>query len=459
MYVRAHLFSFAALLLGLFVSLSAAQDDTNEALIEMVVEFLSEEDNDIRSLAFDQIRTEAPGQAATKTFAGKLSDLPDEAKVGLLSALADRGDVAAKEAVIQTLEASQNEAVTTAAIKALGKLGDASDCPKLISLLADDDMHAAARESLVQLQGDSVSSAIVRGIDRSKTPNKVALIEVLTIRRALDAIPKLLKLAVGDNSDVRTTAMNALGQLAGPEHISGMAKSFLMATSESERANAEKNIMFVCNRIEPKDKQADPLLRTMKSLSRWNRTKLLPALGRIGGKPALDEIERAIRSRIPTLHSAGIRAISNWPNASVADRLIAIAKNNPRSSNRRIARMALTRIAPLPDGRTDAQKLELLKKSLKLAESDAERSYAIKRAAAIRLPATLRFVLPYVDQPKFAEQACLTVVELAHHRQLRDDNKAEFHAALDKVIATSKDSVVVDRAHRYKNGQTWVRPK
>jgi hypothetical protein len=51
-----------------------------------------------------------------------------------------------------------------------------------------------------------------------------------------------------------------------------------------------------------------------------------------------------------------------------------------------------------------------------------------------------------------------SVVELAHHRNLRQPNKAEFDKALDKVIATSKDAVVVERANRYKRNQTWARP-
>ena len=67
-------------------------------------------------------------------------------------------------------------------------------------------------------------------------------------------------------------------------------------------------------------------------------------------------------------------------------------------------------------------------------------------------------MLPYVDQSQFAKVACETIVELAHHREIRDPNKAEFDKALDKVIATSKDAVVIDRANRYKRGETWSKP-
>ncbi len=55
--------------------------------------------------------------------------------------------------------------------------------------------------------------------------------------------------------------------------------------------------------------------------------------------------------------------------------------------------------------------------------------------------------------------ACETIVELAHHRELREPNKSEFDPALDKVIKLSNDPVVVDRANRYKRGETWARPK
>jgi hypothetical protein len=113
----------------------------------------------------------------------------------------------------------------------------------------------------------------------------------------------------------------------------------------------------------------------------------------------------------------------------------------------------------LSDGRADREKLDLLRQAMDMSTRDAERNLALRRASAIRIPETLRFVLPYVDRPPYAKQACETVVELAHHRGLRDNNKAEFHAALDKVIAACKDPVVIDRANRYKKGQTWVRPK
>jgi hypothetical protein len=96
---------------------------------------------------------------------------------------------------------------------------------------------------------------------------------------------------------------------------------------------------------------------------------------------------------------------------------------------------------------------------MKLCTRDEERGRLLERASAIRTVEALRYVLPYVDQPALAESACLSVVELAHHQKLRDGNKDEFLKALDKVLATTKNEEVIDRANRYKIGKTWERKK
>jgi hypothetical protein len=86
---------------------------------------------------------------------------------------------------------------------------------------------------------------------------------------------------------------------------------------------------------------------------------------------------------------------------------------------------------------------------MQLSKTDDQRLWVIQRAEAVRAVETLRFVAPYMDEPALAERACRSVVELAHHKELRDPNRQEFAAALQKVLATSKDALVLERAKRY----------
>jgi hypothetical protein len=103
--------------------------------------------------------------------------------------------------------------------------------------------------------------------------------------------------------------------------------------------------------------------------------------------------------------------------------------------------------------------LDLVKRTMALCTTDAERARLLERVNAIRTVETFRFVVPYLDQPALAPAACKSVVELAHHRSLRDAHKAEFMAALDRVIATTQDAELVERAGRYKEGKTWERKR
>ena len=441
-------------------SLAHAQEGDDE-LVGFVVGLLADKDKDIRALGFEQVRSAAKGDAATKKFAEQLATISADAQVGLLSALADRGDAAARPYVVALLDKSDDDSVRVAAIKALGPLGSPEDAERLIKLMSEPaaELQSSARKSLTDLRGDAVSSVIANAAKVGATDNRVALIKVLAARRAFDTVPALLEFALDTDVSVRKAAMKVLSELAGPEHIAGMVQGVLKTADSSERAAAEKCVMFACARIEDPERRADPLLAALDKLSEGDQLKMLSTLGRVGGDKALAVIEKAIADENERTHEIGVKALCNWPTASVAPRLMELAQSDDHSAHKIAALRALIRVAPLRDDRSIADRLQILEKAMIMATRDDERTLALDRARGIRTVASLNFILPYTDNKKFAERACLSIVELAHHRGLRVPNQAVFDKALDKVIATSKDTVVVDRAKRYKKDETWVRPK
>jgi uncharacterized protein (DUF1778 family) len=187
---------------------------------------------------------------------------------------------------------------------------------------------------------------------------------------------------------------------------------------------------------------------------------LLPTLGGIGGPGALAIVDELIASQDAGRRAFGLKAISRWPDATVAPKLLELVGKARDPAERELLLGALIRIAPLPDNKLDdGQKLALVKKTMELCTADADRARLLERANAIRTVDTFRFVLPYLDQPALAASACKSVVELAHHQKLRDGHKDEFVKALDKVIATTQEAELVERATRYKEGKTWERKR
>jgi HEAT repeat protein len=430
-------------------------DATSDERLQLIGSLLIGNDRDVAALGLQQVRESAKGAEATKRFTDLLPKLAPDGQTGLLDALADRGDKTARPAVVAMLKNADSQ-VRAAVIRALGSLGDTADVATLVETLATgaDPEKEAAQASLIRLQGPSVNAAIVAEMKRPKPELRAQLFDLLVARRAMDAIPAMLEAAVDEDARVRQAALNGLGRLAAPEHVSGMVKAVLKSPAGSQREMAEKAVMFVCDRIGEPDRRADPVMAALAQQSEEEKTALLPLVGRIGGPAALKVVETALADPNPQRREAGVRALCNWPDASVAAKLTELTQTTADAGQRASALRALMRVAVLSDNRPDAERLELLKKAMSLATNDEDRNLAIQRAKAIRTMESLHFVLPYLDKPENAQEACATIVELAHHRELREPNKAEFDKALDAVIRLSKDADLIDRAKRYKKGQT-----
>jgi len=450
------------LIIAPFAAPARADDDTVQTIITLV----SDKDKDVRAVGLEQVRDEAKGPEATRRFAALLPKLAPDGQAGLLGALAARGDAAAKPTVLDLLKTSQGE-VRSAAIRALGMLGDTSDVPQLAALLAEEKSQKNAADALASLHGDGVNAAICATLKSASPPVRVQLLKLLVARHAIDSVPVLLTSSKDSDAKVRAAALEGLGQLAGPELIGKLAREILDAKDAASRTGAEISLATIARR-DPKDPDpALPLLKIMEGMSDSEKTALLPALGRVGGPSARKFVDFAMGGPTPNLPLSGVyaayydaatAALCNWPDGSVAKRLIELIEGpiSPVSVPRKELVDALIRVAPLPDGRSDDERLAMLKKALELTATDQQRTAVIKRARAIRSLDTFRFVVPYLDQPKFTPIACETVVELAHHKELRQPNKDEFDKVLNRVLTLTKDPELILRANHYLKDETWV---
>jgi len=314
----------------------------------------------------------------------------------------------------------------------------------------------------VAIRSDTVSPRLVIALgDKTRSgTGRLAIVGILSERREATALPALVDAAVDADTDVRAAAMKALGGMGGPEQIPGMVAGLLASRTDGERSDADRAIVQVCKEHRSKDLAAAALLDQFRGAAPAAREVLLPTLARIGGPAVLEIVDGLIASPDAADRKLGLVALSRWPDATVKDRLLHLVAQAPTEEEREMLLGGLIRVAPLPNNSLDpAGKLALVEQTMALCRRDQDRGRLLERASAIRTVETLRYVLPYVDQPALAESACQSIVELAHQRTLRDGNKDEFMAALDKVLATTKNEEVADRAERYKLGKTWERKK
>jgi hypothetical protein len=215
----------------------------------------------------------------------------------------------------------------------------------------------------------------------------------------------------------------------------------------------------VCNRIDNEGERGDALIAALDTVAVAQRDELMPLVGRVGGKRLIRFVADIATGDDASRRSFGIDALSKWPDASPADTLLEIANKTTDAAERRQAFQAYVKVCAIRDRRNDQQRLERMKQAMKEARTTEEKIAVINRTRTAYDVEAMRFVRPYLDQPEFCQAACETIVELAHHRQVRDPNKAEFDAVLDQVIKLSTNDELVERANRYKRGETWERKK
>ena len=420
--------------------------------------WLASDDADLQAVALDAIRHGLKGEWFTRRVADALPNLSVPRQSAVLAALADRGDAAALPAATKAATAGTDAGVRAAALAVIGRLGGQADVATLVAALsAGSPQQDAARRGLVEIAGGDADAAIRTAASSGAPAARALVIDVLAERRDRAALPVLEQAAVDEDTAVRQAAMRALARFGGPAQIPAMVQSLLMSSGEEERA-AQLAITTVCSGSRDAGRATDALIDRYQAAAAPARATLLPALARVGGPKVMAIVDAMLAD--PARRAQALDALSKWPDATVKDRLLDLLAKANDPQEKQLLLSTLIRIAPLPDNKlNDAAKLDLLVKTMALCERTEDKARVLERANAIRTIETFRFVAPYLDDPALAEAACRSVVELAHHQKLRDAHKDEFTAALDKVLGITRNEELVERATRYKAGQTWDRKK
>lgn len=431
-----------AMSLGLVGPLRAA-DEAGDELVQMIVTLVSDKDRDMRTVGLQQVREEAKGPKATRRFAALLPKLSPDAQVGLLDALSDRGDAAARPSVVEMLK-SPEESVRAAALRALGSLADAADVPLLVQPLAGPAgaEKAAAHSSLARLRGQAFQTAMVAQMKLAKPAARAELLGVLAARRATDALPAVLAAAEDGDAPVRMAALTALRVLAGPEQTTALVKLLKAAKDDQEQYKAEMALMTVCNK--GKQACAEPVLAGMTGASPTARAAFLRALARAGGDRALATIVAATKDPQTTVRETAVRLLAYWPDAAAVAPLKAIALEAESVAQQALAVQGIVRLAsPSRDRRAD---LALLCEAMKLARRPEEKRMVLGILGGIASGQSLALVVPVLDDAALADEACLAVVLIAE--KLDDSANAQRRAALEKARDKAHDPQIRERIRK-----------
>lgn len=381
----------------------------------------------------------------------KLSELPAETQLGVIEVLATRKGKGSLPLALSAVQSDKPE-MRSAGIRLLGQIGDISTIPILVDSLAKDEKDAeAAQQALCRLPREVVSKAMLAAMT-DRPDIRGPAIGILKELKCYEAIDALIAMAGQPDPNTYRLALDALRGIADPESddLSRLMK-LLLAVQGEQREEVERIILMVCQKLPDAADRAKPVLAELAKVGSSELPKYLPLLGRFGGSEVLEMIDSSLTNEKPESKRAAIRALCNWPNAEVADRLWTIANSDSKEFHE-CALRAYVRVVTLKSDRPEAQTLAMLQRAMKAANSVEDQQWILGRASTVRTMEAVMWIASYMDDPNVNQAACRAVVELAHHRFLRHPNMDRFGPLLDKAARTCRDPGIVERARKYQLG-------
>ncbi|NLV42462.1 MAG: hypothetical protein GXY15_14715 [Candidatus Hydrogenedentes bacterium] len=269
-----------------------------------------------------QMMVETAGDGATDRYAAALDTLPAEAQVRMLRGLAGRGDVAARPAVLKTLD-SADPAVRMEAVRALAVFGDAADTPRLTALLGGGDAVAAeAEKSLDTMAGDAVDQALAAFLPQAAPGVHATILGILSRRAAPQGVALALDGLKHADPAVRAASLGLLAEHGGAGEVPACLE-MLAAAAPDARGAVEKTLGSIS--VRNGDPALAPVLAGLAGPDAALRGSLVRVLAQAASPAALNAVVTALEDADGTVSEEALRALSEWRTLDALPPLRALA--------------------------------------------------------------------------------------------------------------------------------------
>ena len=333
----------------------------------------------------------------------------------LIDLLADRNATGASAAVQKTILAAargDDAAVRLAAIRAIGRCGDASAAAGLLEIAAGDGpaVLTAVREAIATMPADGVNEVIVARLAGSDAGSLPLVIGLVGDRRITTAAGTVLPFVEHADPVVRTAAMAALGSVIELKDLGVLVAKTADPRDDIEGAAAAAALKEAAVRMADRDACAARIAEAIGSAGP-RAGVLVETIADVGGGKALATVAAAAGSGHQSLADAATRVLGKWMTADAAPVLLDLATTDKAGPYRGRAMKGYLRIArqfALPE----AERAEMCRKALTAAQDPADRKAVIEILVRYPHPATLAVAKEACATPDVADEAKAAVTTI-----------------------------------------------
>lgn len=375
----------------------------------------------------------------SKTLVELMPTLSAGLQESAIRALGDRGDAAAIAAVNAAVS-SDKANVRTAALDVLGNVGTSAAVPVLVKAAAGTsaDDQRAARESLIRLKGDAVNAAIIDLLKTAEPKQKSELLRALVARKAAKS-DLLFSLAQDADNGVRREAILGLGQIVTEAELTKLVGIAVKPKDNGDRGAVEEAVAAASRRLGEPRKRTALLLETFASAPADAKPSIIRLFKSVASPDALEAVRGSLKDSDKAIVDAALRTLSDWPDASPANDLLAFAKNPPTPTQKILALRGFVRQA----GQSD-KPVALLKQAMPLAERPDEKKLILGGLGNQQSLEALTLAQSWFKDEAVQAEAAQAMMNITKKLKGKDADKAK--EAVKEIAATAKDPKIARQA-------------
>lgn len=412
--------------------------------IPLLVEQLKSSDPESFQIGLSTAR-EVPGSAVVEALSSLLANAEPQRASLIVYAIGDREGVVLPKSVLEA--ASTGDAlVRLAAIRLVGRLGDASAIPTLLGIAVDSnaELSQAAKTALAGLSGKKVDAELAGRLAEAKGKSLPVLIELVGERR-IEATPDLVKAIKSSDKVIRDAALAALGETVSFDDLDVLIVEVVNAKNDADRETAEKALHAASIRMAKREAAAARLADAMSKASNGAKASFLRILGAMGGPTALETIAAAVKTREAELQDVGTDVLGKWMTADAAPVLLEITKNPANDKKYQVrALRGYLRIARQLKTLPDEERIAMAREALDVAERADERKLALQVLERCPSSESIKLASTLVDDKEVRDQAVQTAIFIGE--KIKDKDPAAARVAAEKALGTSPPKELADRA-------------
>lgn len=397
-----------------------------------------------------------PAAEVAALVATSVHELEPDRQALAVELLGDLGVAAALPTVVQCAK-SADLRVKTAAVRTLGKLGDATVFSLLLELASRGEPPLAelARQSLALLPDPAVNEKIIAALKsadpKAEGSDLLVLVELAGRRRITQAAELVRQLVDSPHRQLRHAAIATLGQVIEPAQLEVLTTRLLHPQEPEDRPVIEEAIRLATIRTPEREVAAQALARSLAEAPADLHPFLIEVLGLTATSTALNVMRQRVWQ--PTYQDQITRILGQWMTPEAAPVLLEVAEkiDDPRFRVRALrGYLRIARQFDVPP----AERLWMYAQGLRLADRDEERQLVLEgllrlaKTQGVKPPDPAEASLTTVDQavrvallvaqnlsahqPAQVRQAVLVLGETTQNPQLR----AQAQALAGKLKST-----------------------